>query len=521
MRQLSILIMMSVCMLQAAAQKAAKPVKFTHGPEYEARRSAVSAIIGSTEAGTVIVRYQKKKGFLELVNSKGSVTISKPLSELKYNKLAKKFINGIFLGDRLFLRFGAYDKSKKNGYGFVDEYDPKTLNPIGNVSKQTIDASGAKSMYWYGIGLSRALDELTESGDDVSPSENYVLEYTSSFTKDKNSPETVNLRVFDGSYKPVWEKEFEIPYSNELFKINKVVVDDAGNTHLVGREYENTKEQRKGTAAFKYHVISFLNQGETVQDNEFILKGKYITDMAIGINQNQEVMASGFYSNEGFSSIDGSFAMKVNPTTGAILQTNVKEFSSEFLRQGMTEKEEKKADRKEAKGEDLELTNFDLDEIWFTPDGGCILVAEQFYVTYRTVTTTSANGGTSTRQVPVYHYDDVIAVKISPQCDIEWNQKISKSGTSYAPTGPVSYISSDCNGDLVFLYNVQEKKTNEVHASIVHPNGEVEHHTVMKSERDELSLYPMYSAKLADCKMLLYFNRGKVYQFSHAEVLQN
>jgi hypothetical protein len=218
--------------------------KLTRGPEYEGKRSTVESVIGTTESGLIICRSEKKEIFLELLSSSATVLKSVPLSGQTFQKLEKEFVGGFIIDGNLYLRFSARDKKAKMLYTFIDKYNPETLSFEETVRKEEVDIEASRSVYWYGIGLSRALSEYAENGFHVSNGSKYVVEYNSDFEKDKDAPEKLEITVFDSQMKEVWKREYEMPYSNSNFAIYKVIVDDFGNTHLLGKEYPEEGRRR-------------------------------------------------------------------------------------------------------------------------------------------------------------------------------------------------------------------------------------------------------------------------------------
>jgi hypothetical protein len=491
----------------------ASDVKIVNGPEVEAKRSTMGQVLGVVDGNVLITRNEKKKTFIESLDENARVVNSVLLLDRKVGKEKFGLSGGFVLKGRLFLKFSSYDK--KQVTVITEEYDPQSLVSIKEISKETISMEGRKAIYWYGVGVSRAINESNENGFDLSNEEHFVLDYMSSFDKDKKSNENITISVYDENYEKVWREDFEIPYANDKFTIVNVIVDDFGNAHLLGKEYlDGKKKAKRGESAYKYHVMSFTDNGKTVKDHELFVNSKILTDAGIGINAEGKIVATGFYSNNSYSNIDGAFSMVIDLKTKNVENTSLKEFEKEFIQMGMTDKQKKKQDKKESKGEDLEMPEFDLDRIILTPDGGWILLAEQFYITVHTYTTTGPNGSTSTRTVIVYHFDDIIAVKMNPKGDIEWNVKVNKSSASSGVTSTLSYTWGFCGDELVLVYNTSLRKGSTVEISRVSAKGELKSEVLMENEKDELVLHPAYSRKVNDCKMMLYSARKKVYQFS-------
>jgi hypothetical protein len=262
--------------------------------------------------------------------------------------------------------------------------------------------------------------------------------------------------------------------------------------------------------------LSFLENGGLLKDNILQLDASFITDCTIGITADQQLLTTGFYSKLGMSSIDGAYSMLIDLKTQKVLGSNVKEFDKEFIQMGMTDREKKKSDKKEDKGKDLEMPEFQLDHLILMPDGGWVLLAEQFYITVKTITTTSPNGGTSTRTVTYYHYDDIIAVKMNAKGEIEWNTKITKNQRATGYLSILSYVWSYCDGEFQIVYNSAPlSKDNNVMVATIDDSGKTQITTLMEGGKDELNIHPSYSRRFDECNMLLYGAKKKTYQFTY------
>src|SRR5690606_15582769 len=125
-----------------------------------------------------------------------------------------------------------------------------------------------------------------------------------------------------------------------------------------------------------------------------------------------------------------------------------------FLTQYKSEKETKKIEKKQEQGKDIEMYQFDLDELIIREDGGAYLIGEQYYVRIVTTTTTTSNGGTITRTNYYYNYHDIIVTSFRPDGSIEWWEKIPKRQVSANDGGFYSsYVRAIHNDRLHFIFN--------------------------------------------------------------------
>ena len=291
----------------------------------------------------------------------------------------------------------------------------------------------------------------------VSENEEHLLiQYNLPYVKEES--EKFGFHVFDKNLETVWEKEMTLPYKEELFGIEHFRISDKGNILLLGQLYEEKKEARKrkreGKPNYTYHVISYTNNGETVNEYPIVVDDNFLTDMTIVEDDNQDIICAGFYSDKGTFSIKGSYFLKIDGKTKNIVSKTFKEFGIDFITQNMTKREEKKVKKKEAKGKDVELYEYDLDYLVLKEDGGAVLVGEQYFVVVHTYTSTDANGNRTTRTTTVYNYNDFIVVSLSPEGEIEWNEKIPKRQSSSNDGGfYLSYSIALIGDNLHFIFN--------------------------------------------------------------------
>jgi hypothetical protein len=134
--------------------------------------------------------------------------------------------------------------------------------------------------------------------------------------------------------------------------------------------------------------------------------------------------------------------------------TNFKDFTIDDIVQAMSEKQASKTQKKIEKGKNVELYEYDLDELIVRSDGGVVMVGEQYYVRVVTVTTTDSKGNTTTRTIYYYYYNDIIVVNISPEGNIEWVERIPKLQYSTNDGGYYSsYVLTVVNDRLLFVFN--------------------------------------------------------------------
>jgi hypothetical protein len=248
--------------------------------------------------------------------------------------------------------------------------------------------------------------------------------------------------------------------------------------------------------------------------------------MQIAINDKNDIVCGGFYSNVGTFSINGSYFLTVSGVNGEIISKSFKEFDLKFITQNMTEREANKAKKKEEKGKDVELFEYDLDNIILRDDGGAILVGEQFYVEIYTYTT---QYGTTTSYH--YNYNDIIVININPEGQIEWAKKIPKEQESVNDGGTYSSYAMSVFGDkLFFIFNDNPKNlsnTGDGKLKNYNPNresivvmvamdgeGQFKKEALYKMKRSDILIRPKLSSQISDDEMIVFGKKGKMQQFT-------
>lgn len=277
----------------------------------------------------------------------------------------------------------------------------------------------------------------------------------------ENEPDAnIVATVFDEKMEELWSSTVRFPVDNDMFNLTSAVVDNDGSIYVAGREYpENIRGRNKRwmrSNEYKYQVYAITREGAKVRD--FELGGgddMIITDLALAVDENKNLVASGFYSERGKSSIKGSIFLRVDANTGEVLKTSRKEFTRDFILEGWSDRQVAKASRKEARGgAEPEMYEYDLSDFIIREDGGCLLVAEQYFVRVTSTTTMTANGGMQTHTTYHYYFNDIIVVNINPQGHIEWNTRIPKRQYSVNDGGYRSSYALTVVGDkLNFVFN--------------------------------------------------------------------
>jgi len=531
MKKMLLLLLAGFTLTAAHAQQKTDKAEVTEGPEVPKKGSFLNDVIGHDESGYYIQRNVKKKIFLEHID-KQTLTADRTIEipKLDYNGNKREYEYTRMIGKTIYLFSSVNDKETKTNYFFAQKVDPKDLSIDPELKKIYSGTYETRSE-----GIYNTIPVI------VSPDETKILTYRGLNKRKDESNERILYTVFDDKFKQLWEEEVEFPYPADMFSVYTTRLGDDGNIYVKGVEYQ-TKEERKasrreGKQQYTYHLLVFKAKSKTPKDYKIQLEeGKFITDMQIELAPTGNLVAAGFYSNKGSSSVKGAFYMSIDAETRQVLKQKTTEFPLDFITQNMTEREKKQAEKKEKKGKEPELLEFDLDDIVMQSDGGVTLIAEQFFIRVVTTTTTSSNGSTTTRTTYHYYYNDIIALSFNGDGTLAWKCKIPKrqhtvndggyySSYAYAAVGDKLYFVFNDNPKNLFLkdgevpYASFRKKEIAVSITEVNANtGKTERELLFTTERGDILILPKACVQSGDKEMLLYGERRrKTYQFSRVE----
>ena len=518
--------------IYSIAQVSPKSMEISWGKEEKSSsRATLSDIISYDETGFYALKTKAKIGGYDNILVHYDQHMN-PQNTAEIKLKDKKSIEWIVeINKELYLFYSRIDSKTKTNNLYFDKINKKTL-ALSNEEKKVaeIDYSGKSR------SNSGSFDYVFSK--DRSK---FMIYYSLPYEKKGN--ENLGFQVFDNSMMPIWNKQIVLPYTDELHEVSDYTIDNGGNLHLLGKLYnEKKKEKVKGKVNFKYNILSYYNSGNEFKEFPVEIEGKFLTDMQIAINKDQDIICAGFYSNTGTYSIGGSYFLKINSKTKEMTVKSFKEFGMDFITQFMTEKEEKKAKKKAEKGKDVELYEYDLDDIILREDGGAMLIGEQYFIREHTYTTTGANGSTTTRTVYYYYYNDIIVLNISPDGSIDWTTKIPKRQVSINDGGFFSsYTMAIVNDKLYFVFNdnaknlsykdggklynfapVQKSKDKSVVTLVeLDHTGKFTRQALFTAKEAEVITRPKVCEQISNNELLIFGQKKKAHKFAKVTFKQD
>ncbi len=543
-KQIGLLALFILAVTFTFAQEKSDKVEISWGDEFKtSRRATLSHLIGHDETGIYALKTKrnilglvKKTVYLEHFDNEMNRTTAVEL-ELEENGKEKDYEFIVQMNNDLHV-FSSYKNQKlKKNFLFVQPLDKNTLQPSGpseKVAEISYRSYGKYNSGNYAYRMSRDSSKV-------------LVYYNLPYKRGEN--EKFGFHVYNNNMELLWEKDVELPYKDGLYRVDGFNIDNSGNVHLLGMVFDNNRalrrsgrsghnadvvtfrSKRKGKPNYHYEINSYRDLGESETKYPIEIKGKFLSDMQITINEDSDIICGGFFSKVGTFSIKGAYFLKIDSETKEIVSESFKNFGIDFITSTMRKGKKKRTKKKAAKGKNVELYEYDLDEIVLKDDGGAILIGEQYYIRVVTTTTSNANGGTSTTTTYHYYYNDIIAINMSSDGQIEWAKKIAKRQHTTNDGGFYSSYSLSVKDDkMYFIFNDNVKnmdykgdgkianftKSKKALAVLVtlDNNGNQEKEALFTAKEAGILCRPKVCEQISNDEVILFGQRKKKQRFS-------
>ncbi|QCK14478.1 hypothetical protein [Mangrovivirga cuniculi] len=431
-------------------------------------------------------------------------TIKEEEVKLKVEKYRSDLKKIIQLGDDIYF-FLSYENTKTDKQVLVaKKLNKSTLvpQPEGKVLAE-VDFNSSS---W----------DRTEFHVEISDDSSKVLVYNKVLSEDKEANEFI-LSVYNKDLNELWSEKIELPYDPDLYQVESVKLDNSGNAHVLGKLYDSknwmgkAKGKKNGKVNYGFKLLSFYQRGKIKKEYNIELKDKFLNNLTIRFDENENILCAGFYSEEEEVNVKGIYFLRVDSKTKKVEVKSYEDFIVQHLKEISSEKGQKRIDRKIAKGKNIELDNFYIDHMMVKNDGSILLVAEEFYATQ--TYEPGMNGGSTTRTE--YNFGNILLVNIDPEGNINWTDHIFKLKTGFFYS---SYDMASVNGKVFFIYNTacdrldagQEESpkllfSNNQCAALIEydTDGNKTEHILYRSKEVDMMLVPNGCQQISENEMMI------------------
>jgi hypothetical protein len=481
---------------------------------HEDKNSSLEKIIGSDDSGFYALKKYKGDYFLEHFDRELTRIKSVEINLKKFGS-KRRFEDIILFADKLCLLSSEIRVSKMTKKFYLQTVNNLSLLP--NDDEFMVADFPLKGYY-------EKREELFNLV--ISENQSKLLVYYDT-PHDKFGKEKFGFIVLNENLVEIRNDFMELPVKENLFEMERFKVDNDGNVFLLGKAYKDKRRDvRHGNPNFKFKLYVFYNHGKERAEKEISLPDKFITDIQMALLPEGNLVVAGFYSEEGTSSILGSFYIKIDKNTYETIATKTEELGIDLITENMKEREEKKTKKDADKGINVELFAYDIREFIITNDGGFILMGEQFYEEDKTI-----DGKYSDATKIHYYYNDILALKMNIDGNVVWREKIGKRQETVNDNGYYSSFTYTIkNNNIYYIFNDNPKnieyngsgkiynfKKNPDALTVVvklSPEGGQVRKTLFASGQKDILISPSNSFVEHEGELIIFGKRRKNQQFA-------
>ena len=314
--------------------------------------------------------------------------------------------------------------------------------------------------------------------------------------RNKRDAEVILYYLFDEEGDFVQNGEITLRYPDNRFKVEDVRVSNQGNVYVLGK-FTRTNTVRN-LEDYRYMIYRYNTNTENGEEIDIALGDSFISHLAFRLDRYENMYVAGFYSNRSTELITGTVLQKIE--NDGTITLNTKEefndrFKSNYLSRGAVDKKR-------------ELRNFYLKDIILRSDGGVLLMAEKFYLTYQSYR--DIYGNFVDREI--YHYEDIVLTSVSGAGEIEWHAIIDKRQVSESPSSLSFFNAIGQQGAYVF-YEYKPRRNNvNIYYNAIAMDGQVSNRNgLINNYRFGNEFYPNFCEQVnnEEAIMVYYQNRGR------------
>ena len=399
----------------------AQDVKIENGTQFNVTSlESIETVLDVNESNSTFLTQAgllgKKFRLLSLnenLNSKNSIEIDLP----EIDKKKVKYITSGKYGDNVYI-FSRYFDNKANKLSLY----ASEINTTNGTFKRHFEAVSVVddkfSSYSNPFSITRSIDSTKIL---------VVVQYP---TKN-NENVRYGLKVLNNDMSEVWSKDIQFDEPDKEFTLQDIEVDRKGNIHMIAsmRMTRAEKKEKDVDSRNYVNVYSYFHESNELKQYEVGFANDIIRTIDLDVNENDELIGMGFYSEKKFTLTDsykGFFFLKIDPISKEVVTASQSEFSPALI-------EELVGERKAKKGKfPVYLTRKSIP----LSNGGYAVVLEHY--NYTQSTTTSANGVQQT--IESWLFGNVVVMYLDADGKMTTSSVIKKKQYCTAKNGSASFV---------------------------------------------------------------------------------
>ncbi|MBK6777516.1 MAG: hypothetical protein IPG74_17305 [Flavobacteriales bacterium] len=373
--------------------------------------------------------------------------------------------------DRVYVFYSTWDKATQTEELWVREVDTKTCG-FKDKGRSIVKVNGKLagtlvSQGWYTAGVTDKYAFNVSYGD-----EHLMVKYRKKPEErdDSKNKDVIGVVVFDSTVTEVWRREYTMPYTEERMDNLDAEVDAAGNGYVLATVREKDPKELARGAEMPSHIELFRFGAVTteIEVTPIDLGTMYISDISLFEGADNKMLCAGYFRTEKKSTgAEGMFTFSVEKS-GAIGHVKRHDIPLDLINEYISERAQKKNAKKEAEGNaEVGMPNLDMTMVLVEPDGGLVLIGEQYYAVYH-----SASQNRSAYYT--YHYDNMLVTSIGGDGTLKWMKKLPKRQITLRPPGgcSFSYFESPSHMFLLFMDHVENMDLGVNEVPKAHSDGQ-------------------------------------------------
>jgi hypothetical protein len=258
---------------------------------------------------------------------------------------------------------------------------------------------------------------------------------------------------------------------------------------------------------------------DTLRYNELKIEKNWLDEIHVKVdNFNKRYLLTSFYYRERRGNIDGLYFYIWDKENNRLFHEDTATFSDEF--------------RQEARGDatmKMAFNDYFIRNIITRRDGGFLISSEAYYTTsrfnswnrwdylygapfrnfnnsayyspyYNSFWWNSRVGG---NQAVRYHADNIAVISFTPQGKMEWNSVVGKTQYDDETDDLISYQLMNTGGQLHFLFNHQERRSNLLSDFSLTPGGDLTRNPTLKNLDKGYEFLPRYAKQVSARQMIV------------------
>lgn len=386
--------------------------------------------IGLDESGGSFIVVTEGQGFKEVPFL---VHFDAAMNKINSTELPSGFQAAVFLKNELYVVTATFADSISKVTAYVEKFNKNTLQPEEN--RKTLGSMDYKKIdnlchCTYPVGTVTIPAFMVKTSSDQTK----VMITTNS---NCHLNETRSVWVLDHTFNFLWSKE--TPQNSNKNEVVQVDVDNNANVFLVIRSKDPKRIEESGLSEKRpvYYLLGFFDGGSQVKEFPLLLKDKVIIDIAVSVDNNNNVICAGFYMKINPNRVAGTVFFKIDQRLKILTKTTYDDFDVTILMTKCTDEELQKVKNNVAQGKSFpHLGNFTV-ALHSSEKGNVFLTGEIYYP-----------GEENTA-----YFRQILSFKYSNEGELIWSNKIPK----YQQTngwGQYSSCFTTCIGeDFYVVYN--------------------------------------------------------------------